>query len=167
MIPVPKIDIAAQPVVFDSTYPEPWGSRMGRRSFQDLGDAAGLTQYGVVLAVLHPGATSSLRHWHEKEDEFVWVVEGELVLVQDAGETTLRAGDAAGFRAGDPDGHHLLNRSDAVARYLVVGTRVADDVCRYSDVDLVFRTTTGRFTRRDGTPAGEAAGEPAGEKEKP
>ena len=152
---MPKIDIAAVRRVFDSTYPEPWGSRMGRRSFQDVGDAAGLTQFGVVLAVLHPGATSSLRHWHEKEDEFVWVVEGELVLVQDSGETVLRAGDAAGFRAGDPDGHQLLNRSDAEARYFVVGTRMPDDVCHYSDVDLVFSTATGLFTRRDGRPAGE------------
>jgi uncharacterized cupin superfamily protein len=164
---MPRIDIAAQPVVHDSTYPEPWGSRMGRRSFQDLGDAAGLTQFGVVLAVLHPGATSSLRHWHSAEDEFVWIVEGELVLVQDAGETVLRAGDAAGFAAGDPDGHHLLNRSGAVARYLVAGTRMPDDVCRYSDVDLVFSTASGRFTRRDGTPVGEPAETPADERENP
>lgn len=149
---MPRIDIDAVPEVRDSTYPEPWGSRMGRRSFQDLGDAAGLTQYGVVLAVLEPGATSSLRHWHSAEDEFVWVLEGELVLVQDAGEASLRAGDAAGFRAGDPDGHHLLNRSEAPARYLVVGTRVPGDLCTYSDVDLLFHSSTGRFTRRDGTP---------------
>ncbi len=157
---MPKIDIASLPKVFDSTYPEPWGSRMGRRSFQDLGDAAGLTQYGVVLARLEPGATSSLRHWHSAEDEFVWMVEGELVLVQDAGETVLRAGESAGFRAGDPDGHHLLNRSDAVARYLVIGTRMPDDVCSYSDVDLVFHTARGGFARRDGTPV-------AGRKENP
>jgi uncharacterized cupin superfamily protein len=150
MTPVPRIDIASLPVVFDSTYPQPWGSLMGRRSFQDLGDAAGLTQFGVVLAVLHPGATSSLRHWHSAEDEFVWVVEGELVLVQDACETVLRAGDAAGFQAGDPDGHQLLNRSDSPARYLVVGSRAPGDVCTYPDVDLVF--SDGRFTRRDGTP---------------
>jgi uncharacterized cupin superfamily protein len=149
---LPKIDIDTVPKVLDSTYPEPWGRQMGRRSFQDIGDAAGLTQYGVVLAVLEPGATSSLRHWHSAEDEFVWVVEGELVLAQDAGETVLRAGDAAGFRAGDPDGHCLLNRSQAPARYLVVGSRVPGDVCTYSDVDLILRD--GRFTRRDGTPLG-------------
>lgn len=149
---MPRIEISSVPVIGDSTYLEPWGSRMGRRSFQDLGDAAGLTQYGVVVAVLHPGATSSLRHWHSAEDEFVWMVEGELVLVQDAGETILRAGDAAGFRAGDPDGHRLLNRSDAAARYLVIGTRMAGDVCTYADVDMVFRTEMGRFTRQDGSP---------------
>ena len=149
---MPKIDVHSVPEISDSSYPEPWGSQMGRRLFQDLGDAAGLTQYGVVLAMLEPGATSSLRHWHSHEDEFVWIIEGELVLVQDAGETVLRAGEAAGFRAGDPDGHHLQNRSGAPARYLVVGTRAADDVCSYSDVDLVFRTATGAFTRRDGTP---------------
>ena len=156
---MPKIDIASVPKVLDSTYPEPWGSRMGRRAFQDLGDAAGLTQYVVVQAVLEPGAASSLRHWHSADDEFVWVVEGELVLAQDAGETVLRAGDAAGFRAGDPDGHHLLNRSDAPARYLVVGTRAPEDVCRYSDVDLLFRTATGGFTRRDGTVLGKGRGD--------
>jgi uncharacterized cupin superfamily protein len=149
---MPKIDIASVPKILDSTYPAPWGRQMGRRSFQDLGDAAGLTQYGVVLAVLEPGAISSLRHWHSAEDEFVWVVEGELTLVQDAGETVLRAGDAAGFRAGDPDGHHLQNRSGRAARYLAIGTRAPDDICTYSDVDLVF--TAGRFTRRDGTALG-------------
>ena len=91
--------------------------------------------------------------------EFVWVLEGELVLVQDAGETVLRTGDAAGFRASDPDGHHLVNRSDALARYIVVGTRAADDVCHYAEVDLVFSTATGRFTRRDGTPPAQAGEE--------
>ena len=154
---MPRVDIAAVPKVEDSTYPEPWGSRMGARTFQDLGDAAGLTQYGVVLTVLQPGATSSLRHWHSHEDEFVFVLEGELVLVQDAGETALRTGDAAGFPAGGRDGHQLLNRSDAPARYLVVGSRAAEDVCTYSDVDMKFTTATGRFTRRDGTPLGDGA----------
>lgn len=149
---MPRIDPAEVPAFTGSTYPEPHASRMGRRSFQALGDAAGLTHFGVNLVTLFPGDTSSLRHWHSAEDEFVWVLEGEVVLVQEAGETVLRAGEAAGFRAGDPDGHCLKNRSAAPARYLVVGTRAPDDVCTYSDVDLVWREAENRFTRRDGTP---------------
>lgn len=148
-----KIDIDAVPAQTGSGYPEPYASQMGQRAFQMLGDAVGLTQFGVDLVTMQPGATSSLRHWHSGEDEFLWVVEGELVLVQDCGETVLRAGDAAGFRAGDPDGHHLRNRSGAVARYLVVGTRAVADVCTYSDVDLIYHSENGRgwYTRRDGT----------------
>ncbi len=100
-----------------------------------------------------PGAISSLRHWHTGEDEFVWMVSGELVLVQDGGETVLRAGDAAAFKAGDPDGHHLRNRTEAVASFLVIGTRATSDTCTYPDVDLINRTDGARnwFTLRDGT----------------
>jgi len=153
---VPKIDSESVEPFSGSYYPEPHASRMGQRSFRALGDAAGLTQFGVVLVTMAPGATSSLRHWHEREDEFVWVVSGELTLVQDGGETVLRAGDAAGFRAGDPDGHHLQNRSAAPASFLAIGTRAPDDICRYNDVDLVYHTAGDRFTRRDGTPVAHA-----------
>jgi uncharacterized cupin superfamily protein len=126
---------------------------MGGRAFQALGDAAGLTQFGVNMVTMPPGAISSLRHWHSGEDEFVWVTSGELVLVQDGGETVLRAGDAAGFKADDPDGHHLQNRSAAPASFLAIGTRAQDDTCTYSDVDLINRTEGPRnwFTLRDGT----------------
>ncbi|MHA1537023.1 MAG: cupin domain-containing protein [Alphaproteobacteria bacterium] len=150
---MPKIDLDAIESVTGSSYPEPYASRMGGRAFQALGDAAGLTQFGVDLVTMPPGAISSLRHWHSGEDEFVWVVSGELALVQDGGETVLRAGDAAGFKAGDPDGHHLQNRSGAVASFLVAGTRTASDTCTYSDIDLINRTEGKRnwFTLRDGT----------------
>lgn len=147
-----RIDPAAVPAVSGSTYPEPHARRMGRRTFQALGDAAGLTQFGTVLVTLYPGDTSSLRHWHSREDEFVWMIDGEAMLVQDAGETPVRAGEAAGFPAGRPDGHCLVNRSASPARFLVVGTRDPEDVCTYSDVDLVWSTAENRFTRRDGTP---------------
>lgn len=156
---MPAFEIDSVPAVPDTFTPEPWAAAMRGGSFRDLGDAGGLTQYGVVLGELAPGAMSSLRHWHSREDEFVWIVSGELVLVQDGGETPMRAGDAAAFRAGDPDGHHLVNRSAALARYLVVGTRAADDVCSYSDFDLAWHAAEQRFTRRDGTPL--AGGAPA------
>ncbi len=150
---MPRIDIDAVERRNRSSYPEPWASQMAKRWYQRLGDAAGLTQFGVNLVTLEPGATSSLRHWHEREDEFLWVVAGELVLVENGGETVLRAGDAAGFRAGTPDGHHLQNRSGAPAQFLVVGTRAKNDICRYPDVDLLAHTEGERswFTRRDGT----------------
>lgn len=150
---MPKIDVAAVKRRTGSSYPEPYASQMGARSFQSLGDAAGLTQFGASLVTMEPGATSSLRHWHSAEDEFVWVVSGELVLAQDGGETVLRPGDAAGFKAGDADGHHIKNRSGDVASFLVVGTRAETDVCSYSDVDMEARTEGGRtrFVRRDGT----------------
>jgi uncharacterized cupin superfamily protein len=150
---MPKIDIDTVEARTGSTYPEPYASQMGGRAFQALGDAAGLTQFGVNMVTMPPGAISSLRHWHSGEDEFVWVTSGELVLVQDGGETVLRAGDAAGFKAGDPDGHHLQNRSAAPASFLAIGTRAQDDICTYSDVDLINRTEGPRnwFTLRDGT----------------
>ena len=150
---MPKIDLDTVESKTGSTYPEPYASQMGNRSFQALGDAAGLTQFGVNLVTMPPGAISSLRHWHTGEDEFVWVVSGELALVQDGGETVLRAGDAAAFKAGDPDGHHLRNRTSATASFLVIGTRATSDTCTYPDVDLINRTDGARnwFTLRDGT----------------
>ncbi len=156
---MPQIDIDQVESFAGSTYPEPYASQIGGRSFQALGDAAGLTQFGVNLVTMAPGATSSLRHWHSGEDEFVWVVSGELVLVQDGGETVLHAGDAAAFKAGNPDGHHLQNRSDAQASFLAIGTREGSDTCTYSDVDLINHTEGKRnwFTLRDGTFVKEAS----------
>ncbi len=150
---MPKIDLDAVESFTGSTYPEPYAAQMGGRAFQALGDAAGLTQFGVNLVTMPPGAISSLRHWHSGEDEFVWMVSGELVLLQDGGETVLRAGDAAAFKAGDPDGHHLRNRTEAGASFLVIGTRATSDTCTYPDVDLINRTDGARnwFTLRDGT----------------
>lgn len=147
------IDLSQLSLKSGSSYPEPYATEMGDRAWYGLGDAAGLSQFGVNLMVLPPGSKSSLRHWHETEDEFLWVTEGELVLVLDDGETTVRPGDCAAFKAGDTNGHHLINRSDKEARFLVVGTKVTHDVCTYSDVDLRVEIDgdKGRFTRKDGT----------------
>lgn len=151
---MPVIDQEAAPLRTGSSYPEPYASEMGRRSARLLGDAGGLTQFGVNLVTLPPGTKSSLRHWHEAEDEFLWMVEGELVLVENDGEAVVRPGDAVAWPAGAPNGHHLINRSDAPARFLVVGTRAERETCHYSDVDLVahFDGERSWFTRRDGAP---------------
>jgi uncharacterized cupin superfamily protein len=132
-----KIDIDTAPTRFGTGYPPPFDAPCkGRRRWR-LGDAAGLTQFGVNLLRLPPGQWSSQRHWHEAEDEFVYVLDGEVVLVTDAGETRLTAGDCAGFKAGDPDGHKLENRSQREAVLLEVGSRrPGEDAAHYPDIDL-------------------------------
>jgi uncharacterized cupin superfamily protein len=117
-----------------------------------VGDAAGLTQFGVNIVTLDPGVWSSQRHWHSHEDEFVYVTEGELVLVTDAGEEIMRPGDCAGFKGGDRDGHHLQNRSNKVARFLVVGARIPEDWGEYPDIDMKFLPGRGGYTRKNGEP---------------
>ena len=151
---MPVIDPALVPVKTGSIYPEPYASMMQGRSSLRLGEAGGLTQFGVNLVSLEPGAMSSLRHWHHNEDEFVMVTEGECTLVRDAGETVLRPGDCAAFPAGNPDGHQFLNRTTSVARFLVVGTKAKSETAVYSDVDLMVQMAAGRaeFTYKDGTP---------------
>ena len=139
-----------------SGYPEPYRSRVLPREKRRLGDAFGLTRFGVNLTTLPPGKESSMRHWHTREEEFVYVLEGEVVLRTGAGEQRLTAGMCAGFPAGLEDGHQLINRSDRPAVYLEVGTRDPEDTAYYPDpeVDLVHNPphARGRFTRRDGTP---------------
>ena len=120
---MPKIDVTALPFVARGGYPPPHDKLVAGRSRKRLGDEAGLTQFGVNLTMLTPGAFSSLRHWHENQDEFVFLIEGELTLIEDEGETVLRPGDAAGFKAGVANGHHLVNRSNSDAVYLEIGTR--------------------------------------------
>jgi len=153
---VPKIDIERAPVVKGVRYPAPFFEPCAARTNHQLGLAAGLTQFGVNLTRLPAGTWSSQRHWHAHEDEFVWVLEGEVVLVDDAGETLLRAGDCAGFPAGDRNGHHLQNRSAADAVMLVVGSRSDEDFGEYPDIDLKFvagrYSGGGGFQRKDGTP---------------
>jgi uncharacterized cupin superfamily protein len=148
------LDPARLPPRVGSIYPAPFAEPLKGREKRALGDAAGLSQFGVNLVTLQPGAWSSQRHWHENEDEFIYVLDGEVTLITDAGETVLRPGMAAGFPAGKPDGHHLINRSDRPARYLEVGTRAATEVAHYSDIDLAGRKKDGRFvfTHKNGEP---------------
>jgi len=150
---MPVIDPARVPVRTGSIYPEPYGAMMQGRSSLRLGEAGGLTQFGVNLVMLEPGAMSALRHWHQHEDEFVMVTAGECTLVQDAGETVLRPGDCAAFPAGSTDGHHFINRTDRPARLLVVGSKAPREVATYCDVDLRVELEAGRarFTRKDGS----------------
>ena len=148
-----KLDLAVIDVVRGSDYPPPFDAPCRDRERKRLGDAAGLSQFGVNLLRLPPGTWSSQRHWQTASDEFVYVVSGEVVLITDAGEETLRAGDAAGFKAGIPDGHHLQNRSTSEALVLEVGTRLPGDGCYYSDIDMmIIDDSPDGHTRRDGTP---------------
>ncbi|MES2895077.1 MAG: cupin domain-containing protein [Pseudomonadota bacterium] len=150
---MPKIDIAAAPSRFGSGYPPPFDAQCQSRQRWMLGDAVGLSQFGVNLLRLPPGQWSSQRHWHTAEDEFVQVLEGEVVLVTEAGEEILRAGDCAGFPAGVADGHHLQNRSDREAVLLEVGSRrPQDDACAYPDIDLAAPAELDGYLHKDGTP---------------
>jgi uncharacterized cupin superfamily protein len=151
---MPKIDIANIPVDARTGYPPPLDRIVQGRERKRLGNAVGLDQFGVNLTMLKPGAASALRHWHEKEDELVYVLQGEVVLVEDGGETVLKPGDAAGFKANSPNGHHLINRTNRDAVYLEIGTRSKHETAHYPDVDLVaIRDDNGmRYARKNGEP---------------
>ena len=133
---MPKIDIDGLKADSNTGYPEPFRQIVLGRIRKRLGNAAGLTQFGVNLTTLKPGAASAQRHWHLAEDEFIYVLAGEVVLCEDGGELLMRAGDAAGFKAGVANGHCLINRSDRDAVYLEVGTRAACERVEYPDIDL-------------------------------
>jgi uncharacterized cupin superfamily protein len=153
---MPKIDIAKAEQGSGSRYPAPFDVPCKAREWLRLGDAAGLTQFGVNLVRLPPGTWSSQRHWHSHEDELVYVLEGEAVLVTDRGEETMRAGDCAGFKAGERDGHCLQNRSNADVVILTVGSRHPEDGGEYSDIDMIFTGNRyagkGSYRKKDGTP---------------
>jgi uncharacterized cupin superfamily protein len=149
---MPKLDIDGLPLDTRTNYPPPFDRVVHGRERRRLGNAAGLDQFGVNLTTLRPGAASALRHWHEKEDEFVYVLEGEVVLIEDDGETMLKAGDAAAFKANSGNGHHLVNRTTSDAIYLEIGTRSKYERVEYPDVDLlVVRDEQGmRYTHKNG-----------------
>jgi len=151
---MPKVDIASIELDTRSGYPEPYRQVTIGRERKRLGNAIGLDQFGVNLSRLKPGAQSSQRHWHANEDEFVYILEGEVVLHEDSGETVLRPGDAAGWKAGVPDGHCLINRSARDVVYLEIGTRAKHERAQYPDVDLmVVRDDNGmRYTHKSGEP---------------
>jgi uncharacterized cupin superfamily protein len=152
---MPKLTPEDAPLRTGSIYPEPYAQAVKGRSSRRLGDLAGLTQFGVNLVMLEPGANASLRHWHLAEDEFAVVISGQLVLVEDEGDIPMGPGEFAGWKAGVPNGHRFENRSDAPASFLVVGTKAPREVATYSDVDFGIIINQGqppRFTYRDGSP---------------
>ncbi len=148
------LDLDTIPVQQGTSYPQPFREIVSGRSRQRLGNAAGLTNFGVNLTTLEPGSASSLRHWHSRQDEFVYVVSGELVLITDEGETVMEPGMMAAFPAGESNGHCLINRTQQSAVYLEVGDRTRDDSASYPDIDLLATSTSQgyAFTHKDGTP---------------
>lgn len=149
---MPKIDITAVPARKGAGYPKPFDAPCATRVRQRLGEAGGIRDFGVNLMTLPPGAWSSQRHWHSHEDEFVYVLEGEVTLVEDGGETVLRSGDCATFAKGTGNGHHLINRSSSVAVFLEIGSRDLQDLTTCSDIDMMSSNADGRFVHKDGTP---------------
>jgi uncharacterized cupin superfamily protein len=151
---MPKIDMDSLNTDSMTGYPEPFRQIVLGRVRKRLGNAAGLTQFGVNLTTIKPGAASAQRHWHASEDEFVYVLAGEVVLCEDGGEVVMRAGDAAGFKAGVANGHCLINRSDRDAVYLEIGTRAARERAEYPDIDLLMERDEkgGRYLHKSGEP---------------
>ena len=151
---MPKIDVTKLAVKTGSSYPALYSKEMEGHSQIALGDAGGLSQFGVNIVTLSPGSKSSLRHWHEEQDEFAMITEGRLTLIDDTGQTVMEVGDSAAFPAGDANGHHFVNETSEIARFLVVGTRTETETGYYSDIDMMVRFDgeTFNFTRNDGSP---------------
>ena len=147
---MPKIDISKVPVRTGTIYPSPYDQEVKGRTSLRLGDAGGLTQFGANLVILSPGANASMRHWHEVEDEFLVVTEGELTLVEETGETLMRPGDCAAFKAGVANGHRMVNKSDREGRFLVIGSRnLGTETCHYPDTGLTVVLNGSAFTFTD------------------
>ena len=151
---MPKIDIDKVPIDTASGYPAQFNKIIQGRSRKRLGNAVGLDQFGVNLCTLKPGSASSQRHWQHNEDEFVYVLQGEVVLCEDGGETVLKPGDAAGWKAGVPNGHCLINRSQNDVVFIEVGTRAPSEKVTYPDIDMAFERvgTTRKYSKKSGEP---------------
>jgi len=149
---MPKIDIPQVPARTGSGYPAEFAAPCATRTRKRIGDAGGLQDFGVNLMTLPPGGWSSQRHWHSHEDEFVWVVSGQVVLVEDGARTLLRAGECAAFPKNTGNGHHLVNESTSEAVYLEVGSRHIEDLTTCSDIDLKSSNRDGVFVRKSGEP---------------
>ena len=149
---MPKLDLTSIPERKGVGYPDPFARQSADRIRQRLGNAGGLKDFGVNLMRLPPGNWSSQRHWHSHEDEFVFILDGEVTLIEDGGETILRAGDCAAFPKNSGNGHHMINRSVKTAIYLEVGSRHPDDLTTCSDIDMMSANSDGRFVHKDGTP---------------
>jgi len=148
---MPKLDLDTIETTNRTGYPPPWNAPMGKRHYRRIGPAAGLEDFGVTHVTLEPGGISSQRHWHEGEDEFVLMVEGEAVLIEEDGESPMRPGDCAAFLKGVANGHHLVNRSDAPCVFVAVG-RPSDTDCHYPDIDMHLDGSSATFTHKDGSP---------------
>ena len=148
---MPKLDLESIDLTNRTGYPQPYAGDVAGRFYRRLAPAAGLTDFGASQVTLKPGGLSSQRHWHEGEDEMVIMLSGEAVLIEDDGETVLRAGDIAAFPKGEANGHHLVNRSSDDCVFVAIGCPVASD-CHYPDIDLHFEMAGDRYIRRDGTP---------------
>lgn len=149
---MPKVDLSQIENTNRTGYPVPYSNDVVGRFYRRVGQSAGLRDIGVSHVVLEPGAWSSQRHWHEGIDEFVVMLEGEAVLVEDEGETVLKPGDCAAFPKDVPNGHHLVNRSDRPCTFLAIDGRLGEGDCHYPDADLHFEMSTSRFIHKDGTP---------------
>ncbi|MBV8792694.1 MAG: cupin domain-containing protein [Pseudolabrys sp.] len=151
---MPKIDIDKVPIDTATGYPVPYNKAVEGRSRKRLARAAGLEQFGVNVCTLEPGAASSQRHWHENEDEFVYVLSGEVVLKEDGGEVVLKPGDAAAWKAGVQNGHCLINKSDRDCVFIEVGSRAPREIAHYSEIDMkaIKEDNRFRYTRRNGEP---------------
>ena len=151
---MPKIELSKIPFRNGSGYPGKLAKAGDARYVQPLGDANGLTQFGVNIVRLEPGGLSSLRHYHIEQDEFAIILSGTCTLIDDDGEHEMQPGDCAAWPAGEANGHHLVNRSDAPATFLVVGPRTPTETGSYRDVDMMvkFDADGFRFTRKDGSP---------------
>ncbi len=149
---MPKLDLSQIPFKGGSSYPGKLAEAVGGRFNQGVGDAGGLTQFGVNIVRLEPQALSSLRHYHMEQDEFAIMLSGKCVLIDDDGEHEMLPGDCAAWPAGEANGHHLVNRTDAPASFLVVGTRTPTETCIYSDLDMMVKDDGNTFTRKDGSP---------------
>ena len=148
---MPKLDLEKIEEINRTTYPAPFASPMSGRFYRRLAPAAGIGDFGVSYVTLKPGGISSQRHWHEEEDEMVVMLAGEAVLIEDEGETFMRAGDVAAFPKGAANGHHLVNRSSEDCTFVAIG-KPPVGTCHYSEVDLVWDGPNGRYTHKDGTP---------------
>jgi len=151
---MPKLDLSKVPVKTGSGYPGHLAAKVGARTQKRVGAAGGITQFGANIVALPAGALSSLRHWHEEQDEVLIVLSGTLTLVDDAGETPLKAGDVCTFPAGDANGHQIVNHSETDGSFFVVGTHTDSETAWYSDLDMKISTQNGKgdFTRKDGSP---------------
>ena len=148
---MPKLDLYSIEQINRTGYPSPWREQMAKRHYRRLAPAAGLTDFGVSHVTLEPGGISSQRHWHEGEDEFVVMLEGEAMLIEDEGETLMRAGDCAAFPKGIANGHQLVNRSAATCVFIAIGRPAASD-CHYPDIDLHVDGATNSYVHKDGSP---------------